>query len=234
MHAHVLVDAAGDVLHAVHLADRVGIVERHRRRGAETGLEIAQPLARGRMVVLLHRIVFRMKGGLEHVVAEPIERVFQRFARIALVGDGFVAVGDFRPPVAGANRNLVEAGRAHLLLDRSLGAGADRHHRQHGGHADGDAEHRQAGLQPVAAKRLDRHVDHGMTKQALHFAIYPSERSAAAADCESNGSAIGNNQSVPEIDRASAICRDITLMRDHDDRDAALAHRGSAKISITS
>jgi hypothetical protein len=31
MHARILVDAAGDILHAVHLADGVGIVERHRR-----------------------------------------------------------------------------------------------------------------------------------------------------------------------------------------------------------
>ena len=87
VHAHVLVDAAGDVLHAGHLANRIGIVERHRRRRAEAGFEIAEPLARGRMIVLLHRIVFRMERGLHHIVADPIERMLQRFARIALVRD---------------------------------------------------------------------------------------------------------------------------------------------------
>ncbi len=83
---------------------------------------------------------------------------------------------DLRPPVAGADGDLVEAGGAHLLLDRSLRAGADRHHRQHRGHTDGDAEHRQAGLQAIAAKRLDRDVDHGMRRRAFHVKALHPER----------------------------------------------------------
>src|SRR4029453_2373258 len=65
------------------------------------------------------------------------EPVPERIAGIGLMRDRFVAVGDLRAPVAGANRDLVEAGSANLLFDRSLGSGAGRHHREHGTHSAG-------------------------------------------------------------------------------------------------
>ena len=59
-----------DELHAAHLANRVGIGRRQRRRGAEPGFDVAEPLARRRMIVLLHRIVFGMERREDHVVAD--------------------------------------------------------------------------------------------------------------------------------------------------------------------
>src|SRR5262245_20886565 len=94
--------------------------------------------------------------------------MFQRFTCITLVRDRLVALRLLRAPVAGANRDLIEAGGADLLFDRSLRARAYRHHRQHRRHADGDAEHRQAGLQAVAAERLDRDIDDGMAEKRRH------------------------------------------------------------------
>ena len=161
----------------------------------------------------------------------------QRLARVALVRDRLVAVVDLRPPVAGADGDLIEARGAHLLLDRSLRAGADRHHRQHRGHADGDAEHGQAGLQPIAAERLERDVDHGMPQKSFHFkAPTLSERFVRKAD----GTRvewvrpIRHDQPVPEINGARAVGGDVALVRDHHDGDARASRRGCAKISITS
>ena len=92
----------------------------------------------------------------------------QRLARIALVGDGFVAVSNLGAPVAGANGNLVQPCRPHLLLDRPLRTGAHRHHGQHRGHADGDAKHGQHRLQSIATQSLDRGINNGMTPELLH------------------------------------------------------------------
>ena len=167
MDADVLVDAAGHVVHARQLTNRLGIGERHRRRRPEAGFEIAEALARRRMIVLLHRIVFRMERDLDDIVVEALERVPQRLPCVTLVRDRFVAVGHLGPPVAGPDRDLIEAGGAHLLFDRSLRAGANRHHRQHRRHADGDAEHGQAGLQAIAAERLEGDVDHGVRRRVF-------------------------------------------------------------------
>ena len=92
---------------------------------------------------------------------------------VALVGHGFITVGDFRPPVTGADGELVEAGGAHLLLDRSLRAGAHRHHRQHGGYADGDSKHGERGLQAITPQRLQRDVDHGVTQARTNHGRLP-------------------------------------------------------------
>ena len=77
-----------------HPADRIRIVERHRRRGAEAGFEIAEPLPRRRVIVLLHRIVFRMEAPITSSSDSRLVRrreserdACQRFARVALVGD---------------------------------------------------------------------------------------------------------------------------------------------------
>ncbi len=161
-------NTAGDVLHARHLADRVGIGKRHRRRRPETGFKITEPLPCGRVIVLFHRIVFRVKGCLHHIVLDSIERVLQRFARITLVRDRLIALRLLRLPVAGADRDLVEAGGADLLLDRTLRARANCHHREHRGDAHRDAQHRERGLQAVAAERLQGDVDHRVAQQALH------------------------------------------------------------------
>ena len=153
------------------LADRLGIGKRHasppsrgrlrdRRAAAAPSDDRASPS---------DRLQDGTRSGTHVACAEVrSERVPQRVARIALVRDRFVAVVELRPPVAGTNGELVEAGRADLLLDRALRAGADRHHRQHRRHADGDAEHGQAGLQAIAAQRLDRDVDHGVAEASFH------------------------------------------------------------------
>ena len=92
--ARVGVHAAGDILHAVELADRFGIGERQRRCRAEAGLEIAEPLPRERVVVLFHRVVFRMEGHADDVsvILERLrhqlgDRQHQRIAGVALMRD---------------------------------------------------------------------------------------------------------------------------------------------------
>ena len=57
---------------------------------------------------------------------------------------------------------------ANLLFDRSLGAGANRHHGEHRGHADRDAEQRQACLQAIAAQRSEGHIDHRVPQRRPH------------------------------------------------------------------
>src|SRR5690242_16530912 len=60
-HARVLVHTGGDVLHAADLAaDRVGVIAGERRRRAEAGHRIPEPLFRGGMIVHGERIVFGM------------------------------------------------------------------------------------------------------------------------------------------------------------------------------
>ena len=95
-----------------------------------------------------------------------MQRSDEGVACVALVRDGFAGVLLLRPPVAGADGQLVEARGAHLLLDRFLGAGANGHHREHRGHADRHAEQRQPGLQPVPAERLQRQLNEGMAEPA--------------------------------------------------------------------
>ena len=57
-----------NVLNALDLAlNGVDIAEGERGRRAESGSRIAEPLRRRRMIVLLHRVVFRVGGGQEHV-----------------------------------------------------------------------------------------------------------------------------------------------------------------------
>ncbi len=175
VHAGVAVHAAGHVLHPRQLADRFGIGERQRGRRAEAGFEIAEPLPGQRMIVFLHRIVFRVEVDRQHVgragerIAgirqhrhQLLDREAHRVFRVALVGHGAARIFRFRLPVPRLDGELVETGRPHLLLDGPLRAGAHGHHCQHGGHAHGDAEHRQPRLQAVARERLEADVDRRM------------------------------------------------------------------------
>ena len=72
--------------------------------------------------------------------------------------------------VARRDDDHVGAGRLDLRFDGGLSAGAERHHRDHGCHADDHAEHRQRGPQLVAAQRLERdaedHEDRHQTASA--------------------------------------------------------------------
>jgi hypothetical protein len=83
------------------------------------------------------------------------------------MGNRFAAVFLLGPPVAGTDRKLIESGGADLLLDRTLRAGADRHHRKHGRDAHADADHCQQRLQAVAADRRKR-----LTTVAMAEAVY--------------------------------------------------------------
>jgi hypothetical protein len=58
---HVLVQAFGHVLDAAKAADGARIGGCQGRGGSEPGLAVAEALLRGRMVVLLHRVVFGME-----------------------------------------------------------------------------------------------------------------------------------------------------------------------------
>ena len=59
----VLVDAFRHVLDALDLANLVGVGDGERGGGAEAGLGVAEPLARGGMVVDREGIVFGMEVG---------------------------------------------------------------------------------------------------------------------------------------------------------------------------
>src|SRR5947208_10765259 len=61
-HVHVLVHAFGDILDAAQPANRIGVGRRKRRRGSQSRFGVAEPLARRRMIVLFHRVVFGMEG----------------------------------------------------------------------------------------------------------------------------------------------------------------------------
>ena len=54
-------DALGDILHAADAADGIGVRRHERRRRAEARLGVAEALLRGRVIVLLHRVVFGMR-----------------------------------------------------------------------------------------------------------------------------------------------------------------------------
>ena len=76
--------------------------------------------------------------------------------------------------VAGAHHDHVGAGRLDLRLDRRLRAGAERHHRDHRGHADDHAEHGQRGAHLVARQRLERDAKHHQQRHdsaSVHYAI---------------------------------------------------------------
>ena len=217
MHTHVLVDATGHVLHAGQLPQGLGIIERHGRGRAEASLKIAEALTRRRVVVLLHRVVFRMERNRQHIIIQAIERMPQRLARIALVGHGFVALGHLGTPVAGPNRDLVQAGGAHLLLDGPLRSGTHRHHGQHRRHTHRNAQHRQDGLQPVAAERLDRRIDDGMTQELLHRCLSHLGRDARIVGL------VRHDQAVLKVHGSRAVGGDVSLVRDHHDGDPAIA-----------
>ena len=139
---------------------------------AEAGLAVAEPLARRRMIVLLHRVVFGMASSAEgrrvlDLGCQTARREGRSALRSATRGqalrasqrrrwlDGAAAevVRRLHLVVAGGDDDEVHAGGADLILDGGFGAGADGDHRQHGGDADRHAEDRQRRLQPVAAQR---------------------------------------------------------------------------------
>jgi hypothetical protein len=63
---HVLVNPFGDELHAAQAADGLRVRRRQRCRGAQARLGVTKTLPRRRMIVLLHRVVFRVKTGEQH------------------------------------------------------------------------------------------------------------------------------------------------------------------------
>ncbi len=146
-HARGLVDGRRHVLNPTHLAaDGVGIVSGERCGGAKAGGRIAQPLTCGRVIVFLHRVVFRMTNwsddrtilNAEDGAFEP-EHIGVNRVRL-VIGHATPAVVALHAVVARGDRDDVHAGRGHLVCDRRPCTVPNRHHRQHCADTDGDAE----------------------------------------------------------------------------------------------
>ena len=130
-HASRLVDAGRDVLHAAHLrSNRHRIVAGQRGGGAKAGGRIAEPLARGRMVVLLHRIVFGVRD--QRDIVGDGERDIVGIEPAVVIFDAAGAALAFHLVVSGHDGDDVHAGGHHLLFDRRARAIADGHHRDDG------------------------------------------------------------------------------------------------------
>ena len=152
---HFLVQPFGDVLDAANAADGLGVGGRERRCRSEARLAVAEPLPRGRVIVLLHRIVFRMerdqaKRGRRKRGTTPFRVPRRRLDRAAAV-----VVGRLHLVVARGDDDQVHPGRADLIRDRRLRARADRDHGEHRRDADRHADNRQRRLQPVAPQGTD-------------------------------------------------------------------------------
>src|ERR1700678_430968 len=103
------------------------------------------------MIVLRHGIILGMKdahesGPMSRVIAGWLDRIFIDRILFDLV-------------VAGGDDDQVHTRGAHLVLNRSLGSAAESDHGEHGGHADGHADHGQRGLQFILAQRLDSDLE---------------------------------------------------------------------------
>jgi hypothetical protein len=165
---HVLMQPFGDVLYARQTTDLLRIRRRQRRRRAEPGLAVAEPLLGGRMIVLFHRVVFRMerepegRGAVEipnrgaqlRLIAAPQRR--RRLDRAAAE-----IVGRLHLVVAGGDDDQVHAGCLDLIFDRRFGAGADGDHRQDGADAYRHADNGEQRLEAVAAKGQQRDRERG-------------------------------------------------------------------------
>src|ERR1700677_3888776 len=103
------------------------------------------------MIVLCHGIILGMKdaqeaGSMARVIAGRFERVLIDCVLFDLV-------------VAGGDDDQVHSRSTHLILNRRLGTAAKSDHGEHGGHADGHADHGQRGLQFILAQRLDSDLE---------------------------------------------------------------------------
>src|SRR5439155_13894138 len=130
-HMDVLVYTFGDVLHAAQLTHRTGVAGAERRRRSHSCLAVAKPLARGGMIVFLHRVVFGMErdGNYESfsvlrsrfsVLNEERSTENGERRTIPLVlacrwlDDAAEVVIDFGFVVAGRHHDQVHAGGPHL------------------------------------------------------------------------------------------------------------------------
>ena len=147
-----------------------------------------------------------------------------------------------RLEVAGVDDDQVGAGRLDLLLDRRLRAAAERHHRDDRADADDHAEHRQGGPHLVAVQRLQRDPErHEYRHGALlrHAAeVFRGEPDRRPTFCRSGfgrrqrGQLLAASRrwrssdrpesAVAEPHEPRAVLRDVRLVRDQDDGDAAL------------
>ncbi len=55
--------------------------------------------------------------------------------------------------IPGPHEDEIGSRSTDFVFDRSPGAGAERDHRQHGGHADDDPEHREQRAQRISTQR---------------------------------------------------------------------------------
>jgi len=163
---HVLMQTFRDVLHAANASNGLGVFRRERRGRPESGLAVTQTLARRRMIVLLHRIVFGVREQRRREERHNTRRAHYRdfFARFRALRDIVIpperrrrfhgaaaeVVGRLHLVVAGGDDDQIHARGADLIFDGRFGAGADRDHRQHRRNADRHADDGQRRLQPVA------------------------------------------------------------------------------------
>ncbi len=170
---------SGHVLHAFDAADRGGVGRGQRRGRAQPGLRVAQPLARRRMVVLFHRVVFGMERGENDIRMSRSTMVGSRL----MIDHAAAVVFGLWLVVARGDDDEVHPGGADLLFDGRLGAGAEGDHRQHRRDADGHADRRQRRLQLVARQRAQRDPE---TRSDRHVATpqeaWPARPSPDADD----------------------------------------------------
>src|SRR5258708_19945396 len=119
------------------------------------------------MVVLLHRIVFRMEEGAGELQASARipwsspELGNEAIIRMECSGLDCIVRYSVLPElvVARGDDDQIHAGGADLVLDRRLRSAAECNHGENRRHADGHSDHGQCSLQLVSASALQCNND---------------------------------------------------------------------------